>query len=125
MNEFLISALIGSIVGTLSGWIGISGSIYIELGLLLSELVKTQSKAAGTTLFAMVLPIVAPAVFSYYKRGEIDIKNGLIICAFYALLAGLGAKLNVLFSQKLTLNLAGVLQLIAAGIFFYQGYKKK
>jgi len=36
MNEFLISALIGSIVGTLSGWIGISGSIYIELGLLLS-----------------------------------------------------------------------------------------
>jgi len=92
---------------------------------LLSELVKTQSKAAGTTLFAMMLPIVAPAVFSYYKRGEIDIKNGLIICAFYALLAGLGAKLNVLFSQKLTLNLAGVLQLIAAGIFFLSRILKR
>lgn len=124
MNNFIISALIGSVVGTLSGWIGISGSIYIELGLLLSGIAKTQSKAAGTTLFIIMLPIVAPAVYSYYKRGEIDIQNGLIICAFYALLAGVGAKLNAAFSQRATLYLAGFINLIASGAYFYQGYIK-
>jgi uncharacterized membrane protein YfcA len=91
-----------------------------------SKCFKEEQESKGVTSKPTAsVSNAAPAVFSYYKRGEIDIKNGLIICAFYALLAGLGAKLNVLFSQKLTLNLAGVLQLIAAGLYFYQGYKKK
>lgn len=125
MNTTVISAIIGSFVGLLSGWIGISGSVYIEIALLITGLAKSQSKAAGTTLFAMMFPISAIAVYEYYKKGDVDMKNGLIICLFYAILAGFGAKLNVLFSQKTTLYLAGVLQLFAAAIFFHQGYKNK
>lgn len=125
MNASVISAITGSFVGLLSGWIGVSGSVYIELALLITGLAKSQSKAAGTTLFAMMFPISALAVYEYYKKGDVDMKNGLIICLFYTILAGVGAKLNVMFSQKTTLYLAGVLQLFAAAIFFHQGYKKK
>lgn len=125
MNAVIVSALIGSIIGTLSGWIGISGSVYIELALLITGIVNTQSKAAGTTLFVVMLPIVAPAVYSYYKRGEVDVKNGLIICLFYALLSGFGAKLNKMFSQKTTLYVAGSINLIASFMYFHQGYKNK
>jgi hypothetical protein len=125
MNPTVISALVGSVVGIFSGWIGISGSVYIELALLVTGLANTQSKAAGTTLFAMMFPISTLAVYEYYKKGNIDIKNGLIICLFYTILAGVGAKLNGLFSQQTTLYIAGGLNAIASVIFFYQGYKQK
>jgi len=36
MNPTVISALVGSVVGIFSGWIGISGSVYIELALLVT-----------------------------------------------------------------------------------------
>lgn len=125
MNPTMISAIIGSMVGLLSGWIGVSGSAYIQLALLMTGLAKTQSKAAGTTLFALMFPISALAVYEYYQRGDVDIKNGLIICVFYTILAGVGAKLSGLFPQKTTLYIAGILNIIAAAIFFRQGYKKK
>lgn len=125
MHPSVLSAIIGSVVGTFSGWIGISGGIYIQLALLITGLAKTQSKAAGTTLFAMVFPISALAVYEYYQRGDVDIKNGLIICVFYTILAGVGAKLSGLFPQKTTLYIAGILNIIAAAILFRQGYKKK
>lgn len=125
MHPSVLSAIIGSVVGTLSGWIGISGSVYIELALLVSGLAKSQSKAAGTTLFAMMFPISSLAVYEYYKKGDVDMKNGLIICLFYTILAGAGAKLSGVFSQKHTLYIAGIINLLASGIFFYQGYKRK
>lgn len=125
MNPNVISGLIGSIVGILSGWVGISGSVYIELALLITGLAKTQSKAAGTTLFALVFPISALAAYEYYKKGDVDMKSGLIICLFYVVFAGAGAKLNNVFSQTTTMYIAGILNLFAAAIFFYQGYKRK
>jgi len=68
MNPTIISALVGSVVGIFSGWIGISSSVYIELALLVTGLANTQSKAAGTTLFAMMFPISTLAVYEYYKK---------------------------------------------------------
>jgi len=121
MNPYLSTALIGGVVGTLSGWLGVHGGEFIQLGLLMAGVVKTQSKAAGTTMFAIMFPISAFAVWDYYKRGDVDIKHGLIIILSFSILAMLGARLNALFSQKTTFNALSFFMLIASGLFFMKG----
>ena len=121
MNPYLSTALIGGVVGTLSGWLGVHGGEFIQLGLLMAGVVKTQSKAAGTTMFAIMFPISAFDVWDYYKRGDVDIKHGLIIILSYSILAMLGARLNALFSQKTTFNALSFFMLIASGLFFMKG----
>jgi len=108
MNLYLSTALIGGVVGTLSGWLGVHGGEFIQLGLLMAGAVKTQSKAAGTTMFAMMFPISAFAVWDYYKRGDVDIKHGLIIILSFS-------------SQKTTFNALSIFMLIASGLFFMKG----
>lgn len=123
MNEYVISALIGGIIGTLSGWLGTHGGEFIQLGLLISGIVKTQSKAAGTTMFALMFPVSALAVWDYYKRGDIDIKHGLIIMLSFSILAIVGARFNAFFSQKTTLYSLSIFMMIASLLFFMKGVR--
>ena len=122
VKKFVIGAIIGSVVGLLSGWEGISGSTFIQAGLLLSGIVSTQSKAAGTTLLAMVFPISALAVWEYYKRGDVDVWLAVVITLFYMILAWLGAKLNAMVPPSITYFVTGVTLMFATGIFFYKAY---
>jgi len=125
MYNLIIGALIGSAVGTLSGWQGVSGSVFIQLALLLTGVAKTQANAAGTTLLAMMFPISGLAVWDYYKRGKVDIGLGLVITLFYTILAAFGAKLNEMTSPKVTFIATGLTQSIAAMIFLYKGFTHK
>ena len=124
-HRFVVGAIIGSVVGLLSGWEGISGSTFIQAGLLLSGIVSTQSKAAGTTLLAMVFPISAFAVWEYYKRGDVDVWLAVVITLFYMILAWFGAKLNTIIPTNITYFATGVTLMFAAGIFFYKAYTSK
>ena len=124
-HKFMVGAIIGSVVGLLSGWEGISGSTFIQAGLLLSGVASTQSKAAGTTLLAMVFPISAFAVWEYYKRGDVDIWLAVVITVFYMILAWFGAKLNVIVPPSITYFATGVTLMLATAIFFYKAYSSK
>ena len=73
IKNFIIGTLIGSIVGFLSGWEGISNSEFIQLALILTGISHSQSLAAGTTLLAMLFPISAFAVWDYYKRKKVEL----------------------------------------------------
>lgn len=122
LHKFIVGALIGSVVGLLSGWEGISGSTFILAGLLLTGVVSTQSKAAGTTLLAMVFPISALAVWEYYKRGDVDVWLALVITLFYMIFAWFGAKLNAIVPSNVTYFVTAVTLMFATGIFFHKAY---
>ena len=125
VKKLLIGALIGSVVGLLSGWEGISGSTFIQAGLLFSGVASTQSKAAGTTLLAMVFPISAFAVWEYYKRGDVDVWLAVVITLFYMVLAWFGAKLNMVIPESVKYFATGVTLMLATAIFFYKAYSSK
>lgn len=125
LHKFVIGALIGSVVGLLSGWEGISGSTFIQAGILLTGVASTQSKAAGTTLLAMVFPISGLAVWEYYKRGEVDIGLAVVITIFYMILAWFGAKLNMIIPPKITYLATGITLMFATAIFLYKAYTSK
>jgi hypothetical protein len=127
MFSFLIAAIIGSMVGFLGGFQGIAGGFYIIMLLLATNLVKTQSTAAGTTLFAILFPISIGAVWEYYKSGDVNIPIALTITVFYTIFATLGSKANKQFDEHIPLFSLAVTMCLSSIYFGYKGieaYKK-
>ena len=85
---------IGSIAGLLSGLFGIGGGIVIVP--MLAFLLKfPTSKAVGTSLAAMLLPVGILAVVRYAKAGEVDFKVSTAISVAIFVMAGVGAAVGL------------------------------
>ena len=87
--------VIGVLIGTISGLLGIGGAI-ILIPILVYGFGYSQIQATGTSLVALLLPVGALGVWQYYKDGLIqsqNIKVGLLVAT--GMFAGtfLGAKL--------------------------------
>ena len=121
--KYIISALIGCVVGFFGGFHGIAGGFYILTLLLATGLVDTSRKAAGTTLLAILFPISAGAVYEYYKSGDVDFTIGLIITFFYAIFSTYGAIYNESIPEKWTNLSLGVVMLLTSLYFIYRFYK--
>lgn len=124
-KKLLTGITIGSIVGFISGWEGISGSTFIQAGILYSGVLATQGEAAGTTLMAMVFPISGLAVWEYYKRGQVDVPLSIVITIAYMITAMFGAKINPLIPTNITYIATGISLMIATMIFFYKASLEK
>jgi uncharacterized membrane protein YfcA len=121
--KYVISALIGSLIGFIGGFQGIAGGFYISMLLLSAGLASTQRIAAGTTLLAIIFPISAGALYEYYKTDDVELILGLIIAFFYTIFATYGARYNETVSEKwVTLSL-GVLLFLTSFYFFHKFYK--
>jgi len=85
---------IGSIAGLLSGLFGIGGGIVI-VPMLALFLKFPTSKAVGTSLAAMLLPVGILAVMRYAKAGEVDFKVSTAIGVAIFVMAGIGAAVGL------------------------------
>ena len=91
----LIGLLIGTVAGMLSGLFGIGGGIVI-VPMLLTFLKFTPSKAVGTSLAAMLLPVGILAVWRFAKVGDVDFRIasamalGIFVMAYVGANIGLG-----------------------------------
>lgn len=91
MNTFLF-ILVGIIAGILSGMFGIGGGIII-VPALIYLCGFSQLKAQGTSLAIMLPPVGIAAFTYYYKRGQVDLKAGILICIFMIVGSFFGAKI--------------------------------
>lgn len=126
--KYILSALIGILVGFIGGLQGIAGGFYISMLLLATGIVTTQRKAAGTTLLAILFPISIGAVYNYYKSGDVLIPHGLTIAFFYTISATYGSTFSDKIDEKwLFLSLSLLLFFTSFYFFnkFYESYKKK
>ena len=85
---------IGCIAGLLSGLFGIGGGIVI-VPMLALILKFPTSKAVGTSLAAMLLPVGIMAVIRYAKAGEVDFKVSTAIGVAIFVMAGIGAAVGL------------------------------
>ena len=120
--KYTTAIAIGSIVGFIGGFQGIAGGFYISMLLLFTGLAKTQRMASGTTLLAIVFPLSIGAVYEYWKTGDVDTYNGLIIAFFYTIFAWLGAKVNVMVAEEYTVLSLATLLFVTSGYFFHRFY---
>lgn len=92
MTEILLFILIGITAGILSGFFGIGGGIII-VPALVYICGFSQLKAQGTSLAVMLPPVGILAFLEYYKKGNVNLKAGIIICITVFLGALLGGRI--------------------------------
>ncbi len=112
----LIGLLIGGIAGTLSGLLGIGGGIVI-VPMLTSFLGFSPSKAIGTSLAAMLLPVGVMAVRRYAQEGNVDFRVAGMMALGIFLMALVGANANLALGAAWVSRIFGLL-LVGVGIKF-------
>ena len=118
--KYLISIIIGSIVGFVGGFQGIAGGFYISTLLLFTGIVPNQRTAAGTTLLSIVFPLSIGAVYEYWKSGDVDVYIGLIIAFFYMIFAYVGADIRLQYSEQFVILSLGLLLMLTSFYYFYK-----
>jgi len=114
--SLLIGLLIGSVAGILAGLFGIGGGIVI-VPMLIAFLKFAPSKAVGTSLAAMLLPVGIMAVWKYSKAGDVDFKVASALAVGIFFMAYIGAHLAVSIGNTWISRGFGVL-LLLVGIKF-------
>lgn len=115
LQTVFILALIGFFAGMLSGFVGVGGGVIIVPALVFF-LGFTQHEAQGTSLFVLMLPVVALAVMNYWKVGIVNWKFGLVIAITFLVGGFLGSKLSLKISP-------GIVKLVFGIFMAYVSYK--
>lgn len=114
MTIYVVSFLfLGLLAGVLSGLLGIGGGILIVPALVLA-FGMNQHLAQGTTLALMIPPIGLLAAWTYYQRGNVDVKVAALICIGFFFGGLLGAKFATAINGALLKRLFGLVLLVAA-----------
>ena len=92
MVDVILFILIGLAAGVLSGLFGIGGGIII-VPALMYFCGFSQLKAQGTSLAILLPPAGIVAFISYYKRGQVNVQAGILICIFLVVGSLFGAKI--------------------------------
>ncbi len=91
MNVILF-IIIGLAAGILSGIFGIGGGIII-VPALIYLCGFSQLKAQGTSLAILLPPVGVLAFIEYYKKGQVNLQAGILICLFLVVGSVFGAKI--------------------------------
>ncbi len=109
--EIITFILIGIVAGILSGMFGIGGGIVI-VPALVYICGFSQLKAQGTSLAVMLPPVGIAAFTYYYKKGQVDLKAGILICIFIVIGSVFGAKIANNIPISILKKTFGVLMLL-------------
>src|SRR5215831_1732815 len=74
----LASLVLGVLIGTVSGMIGLGGAIFL-IPILVYGYGLDQKTAQGTSVATLLLPIGALAFWKYYTAGHVDIKLAALL----------------------------------------------
>ena len=113
-----MAAILGALVGILGGLQGQAGALYILTGLLAFGIVPSQRMAAGTALLYTSVPITLGAAWQYYQKGDIDLQIAAVIIPITVIFNILGARLNYVIPQSVTLYSIAVTTLLISVYYF-------
>ena len=78
MNEIIALTIVSGITGLISGIIGAGPEVLIVPLLTFMGIMPSIKHRIGTSLFMLLPPIGLFAALNYYKKGYVNIKNGII-----------------------------------------------
>lgn len=110
---YLACVFLGLAVGILVGFMGIGGGVVL-VPAMVYLLRLNQHTSQGTSLFMQLPPLGLGALLMYWKRGQVDLRAG-VICALGILLGGyFGSKMAIHLSSKDLRELFGVFLIVTA-----------
>lgn len=110
MWQLALLLAVGLVAGIVSGLVGIGGGVII-IPALVFLVGLSQRQAQGTTLALLVPPIGLLAVWTYYQKGDVDIRIAVIVAAGFVVGGLIGAKVAVGLSNAVLAKMFGVLLL--------------
>ena len=112
--------MIGLVVGMVSGVVGIGGGV-IFVPALIWLLGMDQHKAQGTSLAALLAPVGLFAFLEYYRKGNADLRVGLLLAAGF-LVGGYFGGVGAQYVSEMWLRRVFAILLVAIGarMFFSQ-----
>ena len=127
MDSYKIATtvILGIVVGILGGWQGQAGALYILTGLMVFNIVKNQHVAAGTALLYTSVPISLGAAYQYYKNDSIDWEAAMILIPTVFIFSILGAKINFIVHEKITILSIAFTTLLITIYYFYKAHMIK
>jgi hypothetical protein len=105
--------LLGFGIGVLVGLLGIGGGVVL-VPTMVYLLHMDQHVAQGTSLFILLPPLGLGALIAYWKRGQVDLRAG-ILCALGMLTGGyLGSLIAIPLASRNLKGLFGCFLMLAA-----------
>jgi len=124
MYMYTAEILVGLAVGVLVGLMGVGGGI-ILVPALAYLLQLSQHTAQGTSLFMQLPPLGLGALLMYWKKGQVDLKAG-VICALGLFLGGdAGSRLAVNLSSRSLRGFFGVFLMVAAAMLWQRPSRER
>lgn len=118
----IIVLIIGLCAGVLVGLLGIGGGVLL-VPAMVHLLHMDQHAAQGTSLFVLLPPIGLGALLEYRKKGNVDLRAG-ILCATGMLFGGyLGGKVAVPMSTIRLTQLFGLFLMFSALLLWLKASK--
>lgn len=121
LQTILILSIIGLFAGILSGFVGVGGGVIIVPALVFF-MGLTQHEAQGTSLFVLMMPVVALAVLNYWKVGNVNWKFALIIATTFLVGGFIGSKLSLRLSPGLVKLIFGIFMAYVSFKLIVSGY---
>jgi uncharacterized protein len=121
---YVVYVLLGLAVGVLVGFMGIGGGVVL-VPAMVYLLHLNQHTAQGTSLFMQLPPLGLGALLMYWKKGQVDLKAGLV-CALGFLLGGyFGSKMAIGLSSKDLRELFGAFLIVMAAMLWRKQEPRK
>jgi uncharacterized membrane protein YfcA len=117
--QIFIMILIGIAGGAMSGLLGIGGGIVI-IPMLVFVLGYTQYQAQAISLAAITAPVMLPAVWEYYRQGQLKVAPAIIIALAFVVGSFAGGALLRYIPMEAMKRVFGVL-LLFMGVKFLLG----
>ena len=105
--------MVGVVVGVFSGFVGIGGGV-LFIPALIWLLGMDQHKAQGTSLGALLAPVGIFAFWEYYRKGNADLRVGLLLAAGF-LVGGYFGAVGAQYIPEVWLRRIFALALIGIG----------
>lgn len=120
-STIFILLLIGLSAGLLSGFVGVGGGI-ILVPAMVFMLGLSQHEAQGTSLFILMMPVVALAVMNYWKSGNVNWKYALVIASTFVIGGFIGSKLSLKINPAYIKIIFGLLMVYISIKLILSGY---
>jgi len=111
MSSTMLFILIGIVAGILSGMFGIGGGVIIVPALMFL-CGFSQLKAQGTSLAILLPPVGILAFIEYYKKGQVNVKAGVLIVIFLVIGSVFGSKLAQNIPTEILKKSFGILMIL-------------
>jgi uncharacterized protein len=113
LMDWLLFIVLGSIVGLVSGLIGVGGGVIMVPALVLL-FGFTQKMAQGTTLALLVPPIGLLAAATYWRQGLVNIPVAALIAVGFVGGSWLGARYGTHLSNATATRIFAIFLLLIA-----------